>query len=138
MLIYPGQKKDLIYDKIERKINKQNYKYLLKYDKVKVVSFFSTKILSIQELEADEDVLMYLSLKSKQRLLKRVKSKIARFNKYYNQPTELWARSFECYVMERNYFVENCPNLASLYDQLYNSVRIPCFTEFVKKILYIS
>ena len=134
LLLFPTQKEDLIYKKIEQEINKHSYKYLIKYDNVKIHTPFLIKTYSIHDLEAKESIKLYLNLLSKQRLLKRIKSKIARANKYYNQPTELWARSFEYYATKSNIFFEKCPNLARLYEEIYHSGRIPSLTGFINQI----
>ena len=71
-------------------------KYLLKYDKVKWLN----QIYSISELDKfslNEAQEAYLKLKSKQRCLKRINSRINRLNKYYKSPSELFARFIELY-----------------------------------------
>ena len=71
-------------------------KYLIKYDNVKYFnSIYSTKNISSYDLTEVQRT--YILLKSKQRFLKRINSKINRLNKYYNNPSELFARFTELY-----------------------------------------
>lgn len=56
-------------------------------------------------------------LKYLQKELRRINSKISRLNRYYNSPTELFARSIETYLLNREMFIKNAPNLAMYYEQ---------------------
>lgn len=125
---YPSFKLSKPCKEIEQKIKRTNLRYLLKYDKVKVLEGFSTKIFTIDNIQATEDVQLYLKLKSLQRALKRINSKIARLNKYYNSPTELFARSLEQYIFNKNEFTKRCPNLAHRFD----SANIPLIENLIK------
>ncbi len=84
--------------KIEKNI-KGALKYLLKYDKVKyfdnIYSVDDVDNYSIGDIEK-----LYIQIKSKQRLLKRINSKISKINKYYNQPSELFARFIDSYYTQ--------------------------------------
>ena len=120
--------------KIEQKINKTNLKYLLKYDKVKVVELFTTKIYTIEELDKTTDVGLYLTLKSKQRALKRINSKISRLNKYYNSPTELFARSFELYATDNDKLLKIAPNVHKEFNNAINSNKIKLLTRFIDNL----
>lgn len=117
---------------IEDKIKGTPYKYLLKHDRVKFVNFFQTKIYTVQDFMGDQDVNLYLNLKSKQRTLKRIKSKISRMNKYYNSPTELFARSFEQFIFNPKFLQENTPNLYLLYIKAVEYDKVPEITNFIK------
>lgn len=84
---------------IEKNI-KYPFKYLLKYDRIK----FMSQIYLVQEAEKynlGEVNLLYLQIKSKQRAIKRINSKISRLNKYYNNPTELFARFLDAYYTKQ-------------------------------------
>lgn len=52
-----------------------------------------------------------------QKELKRINSKISRLNRYYNSATELFARSMEAYILNREVFLKKAPNLAKHYNQ---------------------
>ena len=72
-----------------------------------------------------EDEVNYIKLKSKQRELKRLNSRINKYNRYYNSPTELFARSMELYVQDREYFKKNYPELYKKLDRAIVTNKIP-------------
>ena len=80
------------YKKIENKLNNFQ-KFFLKYDKIK----YDNKLFSLENLELAETELLYLQLKSKQRLMKRINSRINKLNNYYKSNTEMFARLIEMY-----------------------------------------
>ena len=98
---YPNFKLSNKYNAIESKLP-LCFKYLLKYDKVK----FFNKVYSIGEIDNSTELnkvhLAYIKLKTKQRHLKRVNSKINRLNKYYNNHSELFARFIELYYTQND------------------------------------
>lgn len=122
------------FDKIEKKIKKTSLKYLLKYDRVKVLEGLSFKIYSIDDLDRDSECYLFLKLKSKQRALKRINSKLNRLNKYYNSMTELFARSFEMYVVNKSLLMKKAPTVCRCYDEIIKTNKIPMLTNFVKKM----
>lgn len=58
-----------------------------------------------------------LKLNFLQKELNRINSRISRLNKYYNSPTELFARSIETYLLDKEVFIKKAPNLAKYYEQ---------------------
>ena len=54
-------------------------------------------------------------LYSKRKMLSRINSKISRINRYYNSTTELFARSMEEFILEKEKFNQKAPNLYILY-----------------------
>lgn len=131
---YPNLTINTPYKIIEDKI-KNNFKYLLKYDVVKVIENFRLKIYDIKninEYELSNDVRNYIILKSKQRLLKRVRNRISKLNQYYNKPSELIARSFEKYVFDRDYLKNNTPILFERYNCLIKNNKIPLLSEVIE------
>lgn len=133
---YPDFKTSKSIKSIEQKINKTNLKYILKYDRVKVIENFKSNIYSIQELNCqDKDVENYLKLKSLQRNLKRINSKITRLNKYYNAPTELFARSLETYITQKELFAKKAPNLLHYYDAAVQQQKVPLIANLCKILL---
>lgn len=115
---------------LEKAIKKTSLKHLLKYDKVKVIEGFSYRIYSVEDLEYNNENELFIKLLSKKRALKRISSKISRLNKYYNTPTELFARSFELYATNKTKIKEIAPNI---YKQFENC-QITELSNFVKKI----
>lgn len=63
-------------------------------------------------------------LKTKQNALKRINSKIARINRYYNSPTELFARSMELYILDNNKFKNKAPILNEIYSEFVSKNKI--------------
>ena len=122
------------YLDLERKINRTKLRYLLKYDKVKVLEGFSSKIYSVNELDEETDINLYIKLKSKQRALKRINSKISRLNKYYNSPTELFARSFELYATDKIKLAKIAPNVYNSFEKALNSNKMTLLNGFIKNL----
>lgn len=75
-------------------------KYLLHYDRIKIFN----KIHSVNNSEDLSNLskaqTAYILLKSKQRSIKRINKKINHLNKYYNNPSELFARFFTLYYTD--------------------------------------
>ncbi len=125
---------------IEKRI-KRPVKYLLSYDNVR---FFNT-LYSVKNIDSQFDYLEdfeknYIKLKSKKRLLNRINSRINRLNKYYNNPTELFARFMEKYFLDRDYVFKKAPISASRVNSVINSGKIKELTglfNLFKENLYI-
>lgn len=120
------------YLPIEDAIKKTPLKHLLKYDEVKLIEMFCVKKYSIKSLSEDDFTSLYLKLKSKQRLLKRLKGRVSKLNRYYNQPTELFARSFEAYFLKNNATSKLAPNVCRAYESFINNSSSKLLTDFVK------
>lgn len=108
---------------IEKEIKSCGAEYLLKYDKVKIIQCFKFRFLDIENLDSDFTMLSnsakkYLVLKSLQRKLKKVSSKISRLNRYYNMETELFARSFEKFILSPERCKELAPNVFNKYQNM--------------------
>ena len=100
------------YKKYEKRIS-YPYRYLLKYDRVK----FGGKFYSVEKLKdypLSEDEILYLLIKSKQRAISRINSKISRLNKYYNSPSELFARFIASYYTNPEYTLVTAPLSSSV------------------------
>ncbi len=116
------------------KIKKTSLKHLLKYDRVKVLEGFGVKYYNVESLGNETDVDIYLKLLSKKRALKRLNSKMNRLNKYYNSPTELFARSFELYISDKMQLKSTAPTVYSCYEKLMESGKQKILINFVNKI----
>ena len=84
------------------------FNYLLNYDRVR----FGSKLFSIDRLNdysLGEKEIYYILLKSKQRAVKRINAKISRINRYYNNPTELFARFIDSYYTKPEYTKKTAP-----------------------------
>jgi hypothetical protein len=120
------------FRQIEKEIRNSTLKYLLKYDKVKVLNGLKYNLYSIEELGYNTDKELYIHLKSKQRALKRINSKISKLNNYYNSPTELFARSFELFIDNSDILKIKAPTIFNFYQEAINTNKIPLLTEFTK------
>lgn len=114
---YPEFVKSKPFKKIEQNLSCP-VKYLLRYDRIKYLN----KIYSIEDIEKDfpkysDYEFAYIKLKSKQRFLSRINSKINKLNKYYNEPTELWARFCELFYTDRNMLAKLAPGLLCKFEQ---------------------
>jgi hypothetical protein len=91
------------FKEFNKYIKNSKAKYLLKHDKVKLISGFFLKkeeIFSIESIEKDfcdmpKEFVAYIRLKSCQKRQARISSKINKLRKYYSKPTELFARYVE-------------------------------------------
>ncbi|MBD5402926.1 hypothetical protein HDR58_09045 [bacterium] len=100
---YPKFLRSKKFKEFDKYIKKSKAKYLLKYDRVKLISGFLFKreeILSIDNIEKDftdmpPEFAAYIRLKSYQKKQARVSAKINKLQKYYNKPAELFARLVE-------------------------------------------
>lgn len=91
---------------------------LLKYDRVKTgTGEFSTETIERDFPFLERCCAEYLILKSKQRYLKRITSSIARLNKYYNSPSELFARCFEVYYTDRALLANKAPRIFNVFNE---------------------
>jgi hypothetical protein len=100
---YPDFQRSKEFKEFEKFIRGSKAKYLLKYDRVRVLSgFFNHKVevLSINTLESDfpnmpHAFAAYFRLRSAQRKQRRMSARINKLKKYYNKPSELFARLVE-------------------------------------------
>lgn len=104
---YPGFLRSKKFKEFDRYIKRSNARYLLKYDRVKIISPFLRRqtVLSVDNIENDfndmpKAFVSYIRLTSLQRKQARVSRKINRLNKYYKRPSELFARLVEGYFTE--------------------------------------
>ena len=145
---YPKFMRSKKFKEFDKYIKGTKAKYLLKYDRVKLVSgvlFKKVELLSIDNIEKDfcdmpKEFVAYIRLKSCQKKQSRISSKINKLKKYYEKPTELFARLVEglyldpetvqktaphtCYrffeLLNRGYY----KNLSEVLDFVYNPVSL--------------
>ncbi|MCQ2754638.1 MAG: hypothetical protein MJ231_06290, partial [bacterium] len=125
------------YKAFEKVIKKSNLKYFLKYDRVKVLELFSVKLYSIDNIEKDfsnidKDVIFYIKIKSLQRKLKRINSRISRQNRYYNSKTEMFARSLQTYICDYEKCSKIAPNVTNIYNEIIASKKIKLLNDFYR------
>ena len=113
---YPDFKLSAPYKKFERHFSLP-VKYLLKYDRIN----FNNTIYSVENLDKDfyelsDEEILYVKIKSKQRMIGRINARIAKLNRYYNNPTELFARFIELFYSDKNSAELIAPNVCKLFN----------------------
>ena len=140
---YPNFQRSKNFKEFDKYIKKSSAKYLLKYDRVKVLEggFFKkeVKLYSIDSIEKDftdmpEAFASYIRLKSYQRKQSRISARINRYKKYYEKPSELFARLVEGIVIDREWVEAIAPNVTKQFFDLLNNG----FYGELSQVLYIA
>jgi hypothetical protein len=102
-----------------------NVSYLEKYDRVKLLSWFSYKVYSISTVKKDfpnipEEFVDYLKLKSEQRKRAKISRRITKLNKYYESSAELFARFIEGLYLDIDMVKQYAPTCFEHFSELYN------------------
>lgn len=126
---YPKFMRSKKFKEFDRYIKKSKAKYLLKYDRIKLVSgmlFKKTEFFSIDTIERDfcdmpSEFAAYIRLKSCQKKQKRISSKINKLKKYYLRPTELFARLVEGLYLNADVVYDLAPVTCRRFYYLLNS-----------------
>ena len=129
-LYYPKFQRSKKFKEFDKFIKKSNARYLLKYDRVKVIErgFFkrNIKIYSIDNIEKDFDMpqafAAYIRLKSCTRKLARISSRINKYKKYYEKPAELFARLIEGLYIDKEWTEALAPNVVKRFYEFLHSV----------------
>lgn len=127
---YPNFLRSKKFKEFDKYIKKSNAKYLLKYDRVKIIErgFFKKKelIYTIDTLEQDfpdipKAYAAYIRLHSLQKKQAKISAKISRYKKYYEKPAELFARLIEGLYLDKEWTEALAPYTCScFYKQLQN------------------
>ncbi len=123
---YPEFKRNEKFKPFLKHTKNSNAKYLLKHDAIKVLHWFTYKTYSIINIENEfpdmpEEFISYLKLKSCQRKQSSISRKINKLNKYYNTPTELFARFIEGLYLDKEKVMAIAPRTYTLFKGLYES-----------------
>lgn len=139
---YPDFKRSYPFKIFDGPLKKSEAKYLLKYDRVKVKTPFlmRTKEYSVQNFsidfpQFDETFETYILLKSQQRLLKRVSSRINRLNRYYKRPSELFARFIEGLYADSDFVFEHAPDSCERFFELLENNYYLELKSFIKEFM---
>lgn len=102
-----------------------NIRYLEKYDSVKIHRLTSSRVYSIKDIKKDfpetpEVFIKYLELKSLQRQRDRITRKISKLNRYYLEPTELFARFIEGIYIDMENIKDIAPQTFQIFKELYS------------------
>lgn len=125
---YPDFLRSKKFKEFDKYIKKSNARYLLKYDRVRIVTGFfrHEMLLTLDTLERDfndmpDAFIAYIRLRSMQRRQSRIARRINRLNKYYKRPSELFARFVEGFFISQ----KNVSLLAPITTE--------CFLELLNK-----
>ena len=102
---YPEFQRSKKFAEFEKYIKGSEAKYLVKYDAIRIMQGFFFKkerILTVKNLEVDfpdmpKAFQIYIKLCSMQRKQSKLTRRINKLNKYYEKPTELFARFVQGY-----------------------------------------
>ena len=120
---YPKFMRSKKFKEFEKYIKNSDAKYLLKYDRVKLVKGFWRKQVStytIDTIEKDfpdmpKAFAAYIRLNSCQKKQARTSARINKTKKYYSKPTELFARFIEGLYLDKNKVLEIAPTAFKHY-----------------------
>ena len=123
---YPKFMRSKRFKEFEKYIKKSDAKYLLKYDRIKLIRGFwrkDSRIYTIDTIENDfpdmpEAFAAYIRLKSYQKKQARISAKINKSKKYYARPTELFARFVEGLYLDKEYAKKLAPTSAQIFNEL--------------------
>ena len=126
-LYYPKFMRSKKFKEFDKYIKKSNARYLLKYDRVKLIQggFFrkTTKLYTIDNIEKDftdmpKAFAAYIRLKSFQKKQSRISARINKYKKYYERPTELFARLIEGLYLDKEWTEAIAPNVTEKFYEL--------------------
>lgn len=127
---YPKFMRSKKFKEFDRYIKRSNARYLLKYDRVKLIEggFFkkTTKLYSIDNIERDfidmpPAFVAYIRLHSYQKKQARISARINKYKKYYEKPCELFARFVEGIYLDKEWVEAIAPNVSRQFFDLLKS-----------------
>lgn len=127
---YPKFQRSKRFKEFDKYIKKSKARYLLKYDRVKLIEggIFRkiSKLYTIDNIEKDFTDMppafaAYIRLKSYQKKQSRISARINKYKKYYEKPCELFARLVEGIYLDREWVEAIAPNATrQFFDLLEN------------------
>ena len=126
---YPEFQRSKPFKEFEKFIKRSDARYLLKYDRVKLVEGFwqpKARIITIDNIEKDfpqmsKAFVACVRLKSLQRKVARVSARINKYKKYYERPTELFARLVEGLYLDEEWVRALAPETTDKFFELLDS-----------------
>ncbi len=123
---YPNFQRSKKFVEFEKYIKNTDAKYLTKYDVIKIIKGFFIKkevILSVKNIENDfpnmpKAFQIYIKLCSLQRKQSKLARRINKLSKYYEKPTELFARFVSGYFMTPETVETIAPNATHKFLEL--------------------
>lgn len=139
--IYPDFQRSKKFKEFEKYIKKSKARYLLKYDRVKLIGGLfrkSIEIYSITNIEHDfpdmpEAFAAYIRLRSLQKKQKRISARINKLKKYYTKPTELFARFVEGIYIDKEWVCALAPYTAKRFYELLDCNYYGKLKDIIKK-----
>ena len=136
---YPQFMRSKKFKEFDKYIKNSDAKYLLKYDRVKLLKGFLFKkyiFLSIDNIEKDfenmpDEFAAYIRLKSCQKRQSRISAKINRLRKYYTKPTELFARFIEGLYTDKEQVKKLAPYTYNRFCELLKNGYYPNLAEVI-------
>ena len=125
---YPDFMRSKRFKEFDKYIKKSNARYLLKYDRVKVLEGMLfrkiVKYYTLDNIERDFDgmpkaFVAFIRLKSYQRKQSRISSRINKLKKYYQKPTELFARYIEGLYLDKEWTEALAPKVSAIFKKKY-------------------
>ena len=125
---YPEFMRSKKFKEFESYIKHSEAKYLVKYDVIRIMQGFFFKkerILSVKNIENDfpdmpKAFQTYIKLCSMQRKQSKISRRINKMKKYYEQPTELFARFVQGYFTNPETISTIAPYTVNCFENLLN------------------
>lgn len=123
---FPEFQRSKKFSEFEKYIKNSDAKYLVKYDAIKLMNGFFFKkerILTVKNIENDfpdmpKAFQLYIRLCSMQRKQSRITRRLNKLNKYYDKPTELFARFVEGYFSHTETVLQLAPHTVNRFKEL--------------------
>ena len=126
---YPNFLRSKKFPEFEKYIKGSEAKYLVKYDAIRIMQGFFFKkerILTVKNIETDfpdmpKAFQLYIRLCSMQRKQAKITRRIGKLNKYYEKPTELFARYVQGYFSTPETISTVAPTTTKRFNELLSS-----------------
>ena len=137
---YPKFMRSKPFKEFNKYIRKTDARYLLKYDRVRIVSGFwrkKSRLITVSTIEKDfpdisESFAAYIKLHSAQKKQAKVSARINKLQKYYPKPTEMFARLIEGLYIDKEWVCAIAPYTTKLFFENLKNDSYP----FLKEIIY--
>lgn len=126
---FPNFLRSKKFPEFEKYIKGSDARYLVKYDAIRLMQGFFFKkerILTVKNIETDfpdmpKAFQLYIRLCSMQRKQAKITRRIGKLNKYYEKPTELFARYVQSYFSTPETISTVAPTTTKRFNELLSS-----------------